>query len=206
MGAAYELENNIQIISNDDIMMVNSMMEYEYENTSDEDDDDYLDEIYNEDADHIENFKENNAYYIGLCYKDTHQNESIILDISISATLFLKYDYNTIYNLLGGPMVKKDKNVQIDNWLYYHKNREIELQIMKTNYKNLDKPEVEWELGVIIKTHWLRLIQRTWKRIYKERQTIIKARGNIYSISYRMLHGPWPPELNYLPGLKDMKL
>lgn len=58
----------------------------------------------------------------------------------------------------------------------------------------------------IIKTHWLRLIQRTWKRIYKERKNILMKRYNPRSLKYREIYGKWPNDCIYLPQLKGMLL
>jgi len=56
----------------------------------------------------------------------------------------------------------------------------------------------------ILKTYWLRLIQRKWKNIIKERKNIIKKRCNLDSLKHRELTGKWPKDcLNY-PELKGM--
>jgi len=176
------------------------------------DEEELLDQIYDEDAGHIEEFKENDTYYIGVCYRETKESRinstSIIIEMSISNKLFLKYSYDLIYKLLGGENLNKDEpyNKLYKHWLYYHKNRELQIQIFKTNYKNLDQSPFNWDLGVIIKTYWLRLVQRTWKRIYKERTQIIKKRMHPNSLHHRSLHGKWPIGLNYLPSLLDMNL
>jgi len=60
------------------------------------------------------------------------------------------------------------------------------------------------EFVAIIKTFWIRLIQRKWKNIYKERQTILKQRCIARSIMYRELRGIWPPECLYYPSLRGM--
>lgn len=175
-----------------------------------EDEEEYIESICEEDEYHIDSLKENDTYYIGLCYKDNRNNDAILLDMSISSELFLKYSYNIIYKVLGGDRTKytTDNNAirDFNNMLYYHKNRDIQLQIFKTNFKNLDKHPFEWSLGVIIKTFWLRLVQRTWKRIYKERQQIIKKRMHLNNLHYRNIHGKWPSRLHYLPSLRDMNL
>jgi hypothetical protein len=56
----------------------------------------------------------------------------------------------------------------------------------------------------IVKTYWLRLIQRHWKRAYKEREVIIKLRGlprNIFHFQYK---GSYPSGLEFLPGLRGL--
>lgn len=56
----------------------------------------------------------------------------------------------------------------------------------------------------IIKTFWLRLIQRNWKKIISERSAIIRKRCNPISIEYREIHGVWPKNCINYPGLKGM--
>ena len=58
----------------------------------------------------------------------------------------------------------------------------------------------------IIKTFWIKLIQRRWKNIYKERIKVISARRNIKNLYYREINGKWPMGLNYLPGIQDLKI
>jgi len=53
----------------------------------------------------------------------------------------------------------------------------------------------------IIKTHYLRLIQRKWKTIFKKRQDIIKKRMTLQSLRYREINGIWPRECSQLPTI-----
>ena len=75
----------------------------------DESQEELLCEIYEEDADHIEEFKENNKYYIGVCYKDVRETNSIIIDMSISKRLIIKYSYDLICKLLGQENLNHDQ-------------------------------------------------------------------------------------------------
>lgn len=59
---------------------------------------------------------------------------------------------------------------------------------------------------VIIKTFWLKIIQRAWKKIYAQRLSIINQRKQIKNINYRNVNGRWPLNLNNLPTLTDIKL
>jgi hypothetical protein len=56
----------------------------------------------------------------------------------------------------------------------------------------------------IIKTIWLKLIQRTWKRVFALRKTIIKRRSNIHSLKIRELTGKWPENCRVYPELQGM--
>jgi len=70
-------------------------------------------------------------------------------------------------------------------------HREIHKHTIIKNYVNMStkkdyiKPEIAelvylsgGECVAILKTFWLRIIQRTWKRIYKERKTVNKYSGH----------------------------
>ena len=44
----------------------------------------------------------------------------------------------------------------------------------------------------IIKTHYIRLIQRKWKKIYAERQRVLSLRKSPKSLHHRRVYGKWP--------------
>jgi hypothetical protein len=60
------------------------------------------------------------------------------------------------------------------------------------------------ERVAILKTVWIRLIQRTWKNVVKDKKHIILLRRNIESIKYRELNGRWPETCNTMPRLQGM--
>jgi hypothetical protein len=53
----------------------------------------------------------------------------------------------------------------------------------------------------IIKTIWIKIIQRKWKKVYAERKKIIKIRIQYSSLKTREITGRWPQSCNYLPTL-----
>ena len=54
-----------------------------------------------------------------------------------------------------------------------------------------------------IKTFWIKLIQRRWKKIYKQRQDVLKQRMLPKSIREREITGNWPKGLRLWPkGLR----
>ena len=91
------------------------------------------------------------------------------------------------------------------------------LNIIRGVYKNI-YPKLEivqvkmYYIGetefytVLIKTFWLKIIQRAWKKICAQRFSIINQRKLIKNINYRNINGIWPRNLNYLPTLTDIKL
>ena len=60
------------------------------------------------------------------------------------------------------------------------------------------------ESVAILKTFWLRIIQRAWKKVYKNRQLILMARRVPFNLSIREVKGEWPLSIRYLPGLKGL--
>jgi hypothetical protein len=167
--------------------------------------DDSYDHIYEQDEEHVLSDKMHNTYYIGKCYKfqenieDTYSNEHIFLSISVSPTTFFRHSYLDITNYL---------NVfgSFNCFNYYNnifnRNRNQGTDIMKAiviedhnNYKLYT---------VVLKTHWIRLIQRHWRKIYKQQSYIIRQRCKIQNMRYREIHGYYPKHINRLPLLNGM--
>ena len=85
------------------------------------------------------------------------------------------------------------------------------------NYKNIisKQPYVKAEIAecvylenhecvAILKTFWIKLIQRTWKNILQKRTSILKKRANIHSLKHRELTGRWPNDCIHYPELRGM--
>lgn len=53
-------------------------------------------------------------------------------------------------------------------------------------------------------TFIIKIIQRSWKKIFKIRQNIIKQRMNINNLHFREINGHWPYHINYLPSIKGL--
>lgn len=76
---------------------------------------------------------------------------------------------------------------------------------------NYIKPEIGEKIYLpsghcvcIIKTIWLKLVQRAWKKTYKNRIDIIKKRCSIHSIKIRVITGNWPENCRYLPNIRGI--
>ena len=54
----------------------------------------------------------------------------------------------------------------------------------------------------ILKTHWLRLVQRRYRRLLSERLKLAKARATPRSLSHREACGSWPQDLQSSPTLR----
>lgn len=95
--------------------------------------------------------------------------------------------------------------------LYYGNHPTIRNYHYITNNPNYIKPEIgqyiilpTQEAIAILKTIWLRIIQRKWKKIFAERKQIITLRKNPSTLYYRHINGKWPKTCDYLPGLRGM--
>jgi hypothetical protein len=74
-------------------------------------------------------------------------------------------------------------------------NKCIRLEIIQTNIL-AGQEEVAY-----LKTFWLRIVQRRWKKIYKMRKALIAQRSHIRSITERERTGQWPIHLRDWPYL-----
>ncbi len=77
--------------------------------------------------------------------------------------------------------------------------------------QNYIKPEIgkyimlpTQEAVAILKTFWLRIIQRKWKKVFQERNNMIRNRLGLYSLYMRHITGKWPKEYERLPELRGM--
>ena len=82
--------------------------------------------------------------------------------------------------------------------------------IKHPSYLNLQIGQIYYLKGdecvCVIKTIWLKLVQRSWKKIYKIRKEIKQLRFRPDSIMYRQFCGKWPQNCNYLPSIRGMLL
>ena len=77
--------------------------------------------------------------------------------------------------------------------------------------KNYIKPEIfqkvylkGGECCAILKTFWIRIVQRSWKRVFKERVRIRQLRKRIVAIMYWQMTNKWPDDCAYMPSIKHM--
>jgi hypothetical protein len=76
---------------------------------------------------------------------------------------------------------------------------------------NYIKPEIgeyimlpTQEAVTVLKTVWLRIIQRKWKKVFAERQEVIRNRCSLTAITDREIHGKWTQNCITMPGLQGM--
>ena len=113
--------------------------------------------------------------------------------------------YNTRFFL---KMYKSNYN-NLNNSMKSHSIiRNYKQIIAQQNYIQLHIAKVVYLSGLecvaILKTFWLKIIQRTWKKIYKQRCNIIALRKLPESLFYKEIHGKWSDNCSKLPSLYGM--
>ena len=123
---------------------------------------------------------------------DTNENKIIQLFRYINRmSLFYKKYYLKNYSNLKHDIIRNYKNI-----------------ITNPKYLNIEIGLIQFLRGdecvCIIKTFWLKLIQRAWKKIYKQRMTIQQKRCMPRSLLYRQITAKWPDNCNYMPSIRGM--
>ena len=156
-------------------------------------------------------------YYIAICEifnprihgKDENSSAGIETHFLVSETFtleefydnsyqdtitYLKADYKKVY--------KKNKK-SLKHPIIRNYNKIIEANnFIKLDIVCIDELTGNETVGYI-KTFWIKLIQRRWKKIYKQRQDILKQRMLPKSIREREITGKWPKGLRIWPkGLR----
>lgn len=144
---------------------------------SDEEEEDILDTIYYDDRDVLESPKTHGSYYLGSVCK------SIMLDLAISPRVFYKYEYKYIREYMSLYSVNQYRRPQLHI---------IVLDIRNDTYY------------AVIKTMWLRLVQRHWKKVYAHRQQIRTMRKSWTNQRYFELYGKYTYGANSMPSIYGM--
>ena len=56
----------------------------------------------------------------------------------------------------------------------------------------------------ILKTFWIRIIQKTWKKIYRQKKEILRKRCHINALLYKERTGKWPVCCFHMPSIIGM--
>ena len=116
------------------------------------------DVLFRELDNHTDDYYINNHYYIGLSFYDKHYDNLLLASTVHNKTLF-KYNYDSIIDYLN-------------NYSVLYQDYVAQPEIMMLHIDN------DLIYNVTIKTFWIKIIQRTWKRILKERKNIINQNGS----------------------------
>lgn len=155
-------------------------------------------------------------YYIAICeifhpiIHGTDENSSIGIEnhFLVSETFEFEEFYNNSYKeMLTIYQGEYNQYSRVLNRIKHPTIRNYNNIIKDKNYIKLDIVYIDELAGGetvgYIKTFWIKLIQRRWKKIYKQRQDILKQRMLPKSIREREITGKWPKCLRLWPkGLK----
>lgn len=175
--------------SDSPIIALTTLSDSEYETYSEEDTELYdydensqVEAIYQDDKDHLDSDKMDGRYYIGI-YKHISSSGNFLFVNSVSGSTFTKYSLDNIREYLHyySIMLRRCSEVDI-----------MQLHIHKGVYY------------VVVKTFWLRIIQRVWKNKYQQYVERQHKKNLPKNMRYREIHGKYPKELNYLPKIRGM--
>jgi hypothetical protein len=127
--------------------------------------------------------KTDRAYYIGNALYMPVENHYLFTG-AISPKIFFKYDSQiTRGYLYQTSLVRTDKLPAIDI---------IQLSIQNNYYT------------CIIKTFWIRIIQRRWKKVFAQRGQVLRMMGSIPSQRHFEIYGKYPENVPTMPRLQGM--
>tara|TARA_Y100000816_G_scaffold86198_1_gene59343 strand:- start:4890 stop:5561 length:672 start_codon:yes stop_codon:yes gene_type:complete len=192
----YLLENELQYnFERDDLIILGeSIYESEYTNESDNEElssfsdeeslyeDEWL-SVYDDEYDNIDSEKIDKSYYLGLPGYSRKMNYFILLNTVLPRT-FYKYELNDILMYLS------------DYSCSFVNNPKMHIMQLHINDQGV--------YTVVLKTHWLRIIQRKWKNIMKRRKEILKEMRSLKNLKYREIDGSLPNLKGSYPILSGM--
>jgi len=149
-----------------------------------------MERIYNLEVAFLDSEKENHKYYLGICM--SMGRTRFLLNVAIQPSTFLKFDIQSVLNYLANYSVFTTYRDIMDI-------NTIRLEIMKLDIE----PRSYWQT-VLLKTCWIRIVQRVWKRVFRERQEVMMKRRTLQNIRYFERHGKHLPGLRVLPTLYGM--
>lgn len=181
----YTMDFVMDINDDDNLFEMNSNIDSDSDDEYDDDDnfDIESDTIFREDAYHLDSDKLNNVYYIGLCNIYSFR-KTILYVNSVSQPTFYKHSYCNLLRYLKNYSIFRCIHPKIDI---------MKLHILRNG-----------TYTVIVKTLWLKLVQRRWKNIYKKRMDIIRKRCLPSSQMHTQRTGKYPFGLNILPSISGM--
>jgi len=139
-------------------------------------DDDYFDSL------HI-----NKKWYIGLTL---NQKDQYLYLIHISPTSYFKYSHDIVRKYL-----RRYSCMELP--------KEAKIEIMEMVIVNMTMGGETFPIKrVVLKTYWIRLIQRCWRNVLKRRKKMIMCWGSMRNLKYREWTGYNLPEYRQLPGLR----
>lgn len=125
-------------------------------------------------------------YKLGMATMSIDRQDFLLMT-SVDPKTYFEYPQQTITNYLA------------EYSLIYVTNPRLDIVKMRVYVDNFGRAFHY----CILKTHYIRLVQRVWKRVMVERLRVWKRRMSSWSLQHRTITGKWPNELT-LPGIHGM--
>jgi hypothetical protein len=142
----------------------------------------YTRDIYHKERVFLDSEKTDGKYYIGIAALKLSCG-NIIFANAISTRSFFSYEYPDIMGYLT------DYSILI--------LRKPGLHIMQLQMSGE-------QMNVVIKTHWIRIIQRTFRKIYKQQGEVLAIRRQPRSILHFSVFGKYLNGSNHFPTIRGM--
>ena len=121
---------------------------------------DVIEDIINDEFDILDDDKIHLNYYVGVCLIDI--DNKLLLGTSISPRTLFKYNFAHIQEYL-------DNGYQSTKIDFVFKYKPINIEILQLHIAK------DFTYNVVLKTFWLRIVQRTWKRLFQQRKKNIST-------------------------------
>lgn len=130
------------------------------------------------------------TYYIGsYVYLDGQW----LLGSAVSPRAFYRYDEPVLHHYLVGYHVSPipEQSIHV-------------LQLLEPHPDSTLGTVYFYHLPVVIKTYWIRIVQRTWARVFRERNRVLQIRKSLASLAYFERTGQYPEGAKHMPSLRGM--
>jgi hypothetical protein len=135
-------------------------------------------------------------------FNDTNSEEEDEDDEEEESNIYMMYDLIEFYT-------DNYKNVSLSHTKNPHRIIRNYLDIIAS--ETYIKPEIvqrvklgTGEYAAILKTFWLKIIQRTWKKVFASRNKMMEMRKSLHHLRYRSIHGGWSSECRNIPTIVGM--
>jgi hypothetical protein len=158
------------------------------------------DTIYEEidDIDYVFQQREpvQHTYYIGSY---VYLPGNLVMGSVVSSDAFFRYTHQEIHHYLVGYHLSPSPEHAV------HIVQLTEKNANETEYGDITLGQVYfYNLPVIVKTYWIRIVQRTWKRVYREKMRVIAIRKSLKSIRGFEETGQYPAGARSMPSIWGM--
>ena len=147
----------------------------------------------------------------GISYSHLDEYEEYDTDTDYDTDSEDEYNINTLIKLNDEIKWLQQQYSNSFNTLYLENHPTIRNYHNIIKHPNYIKPEIgeyiilpTQEAIAILKTCWLRIIQKKWKKVYQEQKNIIKKRCNLLNLSKKEVSINLTNLYKNLPGLKGM--